>query len=180
MIYEFSCPGRDHKGDRDFSKIMHGIPPKVVVNQIDCPECGATAKRRFDKEIPTQSVVGMTPISNSTTTPGSFQRTVQRAFGSYQKNPDGSVDPNHAAFRDSGELDRFMNGANQLGKPKIDQRTGQPLRRKDGSVIREGAKIFKYDRSATPSRDDVRRRPRPSRNIDWVDDRTAKEFPDTK
>lgn len=179
MIYEFTCPGREHKGNRDFTKIIHGVPPQQVVNQIDCPDCGGVAKRRFDKEIPTQSVVGLTPISHSTTGPGSFQRTLEKAFGGFKKNADGSVDKNHAAFRDSGEMSKFMNGQNDLGKPKIDQRTGQPLRRKDGSVIREGAKFFQYGKNDAPSRTDVRKRTRPDKSVEWVDERGAKDFPDT-
>ena len=181
MIYEFTCPGREHQGDRDFSKIMHGAPPAKVVNQIGCPQpgCGAVAKRRFDKEIPTQSVVGLTPISHSTTGKGSLQNTIGKAFGEFQKNPDGSIDRNHAAFRDTGDLNKFMNGSNDLGKPKIDQRTGQPLRRKDGSVIREGAKFFQYGKNDAPSRNDVRRKPRRDKSVEWVDDRSAKDFPDT-
>jgi len=179
-MYVFSCPGREHQGDREFTQIFHTVPA-AVINQYQCPQpqCQAVAKRRFDKEIPSQSVIGLTPISHSTTGKGSFQKTVEKAFGGFKKNPDGSIDPNHAAFRDSGEFQKFMNGANDLGKPKINQRTGEVLRRRDGSVIREGAKIFQYGKNDAPSRNDVRRRPRQDKSVEWVDDRSVRDFPDT-
>lgn len=180
MIYVFDCPGREHQGDRIFQQIFHGMP-KDVINQYQCPQkgCGAVAKRRFDKEIPTQAVVGLTPISHSTTGKGSLQRTVEKAFGGFKKNPDGSIDTNHAAFRDTGEFSKFMNGANDLGKPKINQRTGEPLRRKDGSIIREGAKLIQYGKNDAPSHDRIRQKPRRDKSVEWVDDRSAKDFPDT-
>jgi len=178
--YVFDCPGREHTGDRIYQKVFHSMP-KDVVNQDQCsqPQCQAVAKRRFDKEIPTQSVVGLTPISHSTTGKGSLQRTIEKSFGAFQKNPDGSIDTNHSAFRDSGSLDKFMSGANELGKPKIDQRTGQPLRKKDGTIIREGAKIFQYGKNDAPSRTDVRKRPRKDRSVEWVDGGSSRDFPDT-
>ncbi len=176
MIYVFTCPGREHRGDRDFEQVFHTLP-KNVINQYQCPQCGGVAKRRFDKEIPTQAVVGLTPISHSTTGKGSMQRTIERAFGAVKKNPDGSLDTNHSAFRDTGEFSKFMNGANDLGKPKINQRTGEPLRRKDGSIVREGAKLIQYGKNDAPSRNDVRRRGPRDKSVEWVDN--AKDFPDT-
>lgn len=155
--------------------------PKDVINQDQCsqPGCGAVAKRRFDKEIPTQSVIGLTPISHSTTGKGSLQRTIQKAFGEFKKNPDGSIDTNHSAFRDTGEFSKFMNGANELGKPKINQRTGEVLRRKDGSIIREGAKLIQYGKNDAPSHDRVRSRPKRDKSVEWVDGGSARDFPDT-
>lgn len=128
--------------------------PKKVKQDTECSECGGRAARAFDLEIPTQSVVGVTPISLSTTTPGSVYHTVKHAFGERSE-----ADPSKAPFRDTGELGKFLGGANDFGPPSIDQRTGKPRRRPDGSVIRTGAKIIQYDRNATPSRDDVRRKP---------------------
>lgn len=127
--------------------------PKKIVQEAGCDGCGGKAKRAFDLEIPTQAVVGLTPISKSTTVPGSVYNSVKRAFGE-----NSTEDPNQAPFRDTGELNAFLNGKNDFGKPSIDQRTGLPRRRQDGTIIREGAKLIKYDKGATPSRDDVRRR----------------------
>ena len=156
--YEFSCPGREHKGERDFTRTFHQMPERVI-DKIECTQdgCGAVARRRFDKEIPTQAVIGMTPISHATTLKGSPAHEAEIAFGKFRKNPDGSVDKNHRPFDTTGDLNRFMNGANDLGKPKIDQRTGDVLRRSDGSVVRNGAKLVKYDSQQAPSRNDVRK-----------------------
>lgn len=156
--YEFSCPGREHTGERDFQKTFSSLP-KNVIDKTECkqPGCGAVARRRFDKEIPTQSVIGIRPLSHASTTPGNVAHTAEMAFGKFKQNPDGTVDKNHRPFENTGEMDRFLNGANDLGKPKINQRTGEPLRRQDGSIIREGAKIVKLGNGATPSRDDVRK-----------------------
>lgn len=152
--YMFRCP-TCKEGDEPltFAVFLSSVPAKVK-KDAECANCGGRAPRAFDLEIPTQAVVGLTPISKSTTVPGSIYNTVKYAFG------EGSAkDPNQAPFRDTGELNAFLNGANDLGKPKIDQRTGKPLRRPDGSVVREGVKLVQYDRNATPSRDDVRKRP---------------------
>ena len=156
MIYSFSCPGKSHEGDRDFDRIVHGAPPQKVVSSVKCPKCGAKAARRLDREIPTQAVVGITPISHATTVKGSMAHTTEVAFGKFQENPDGSVDPNHRPFGDSGDLNRFMNGANNLGKPKMGI-DGKPMRKKDGSIIREGRKLIKFSPGDTPSRDGVRK-----------------------
>ena len=151
--YVFRCPTCKEDGNPlTFSVFMSSVPVKIK-KDTECSQCGGRAVRAFDMEIPTQAVVGLTPISKSTTVPGSMYHDVKFAFGEHHKE-----DPNQAPFRDSGELNAFMNGNNDFGKPKIDQRTGKPLKRADGSTIREGAKLIKYDRNATPSRDDVRRK----------------------
>src|SRR3990167_9351708 len=152
--YCFRCPTCKEEGEPLTFSIFVTSVPKAVKKDAECSSCGGRAARAFDLEIPTQAVVGLTPISKSTTVSGSMYNTVQYAFG---KGADGN--PSEAPFRDSGELAAFLNGKNDLGAPKIDQRTGKPLRRPDGSVIRNGAKIIKYDRNATPSRDDVRKKP---------------------
>lgn len=184
-MYEFTCPGREHQGDRDFQKVFHTVP-KNVIDKCECIQegCGAVARRRFDKEIPTQAIVGMTPISHASTIPGSPAHTTEMAFGKFKTNPDGTVDKNHRPFDTTGDLDRFMNGANDLGKPKIDQRTGQPLRRSDGSIIRDGAKLVKYGANSTPSRTDARKRSNRRGgeyrlgpvSTGWTTDREAKDF----
>lgn len=151
--YCFRCPNCKEDGKPMTFTLFLSTVPKKVKQDAECTGCGGRAARAFDLEIPTQAVTGLTPISKSTTVPGSMYNDVKFAFGEHHKE-----DPNQAPFRDSGELKAFLNGKNEFGKPKIDQRTGQPLRRPDGSVIREGAKLIKYDRNATPSRDDVRRK----------------------
>ncbi len=152
--YCFRCPKCKENGKPlEFTVYLSSVPKKVKKDS-ECAECGGRAPRAMDLEIPTQAVVGLTPISKSTTTPGSLYNDVKFAFGAHSKD-----DPNQAPFRDSGELNSFLNGNNDLGAPKIDQRTGKPLKRPDGSVIRNGAKVIKYDKNATPSRDDVRRKP---------------------
>lgn len=159
--YMFRCPTCKEDGKPlEFALFVSTVPAKVK-KDAECANCGGRAPRAFDLEIPTQAVVGLTPISKSTTTPGSLYNTVKFAFGANDKQ-----DPNQAPFRDSGELQQYLDGANDLGKPKIDQRTGKPLRRPDGSVVREGLKLVKYDRNATPSRDDVRKK-RASRSARW-------------
>lgn len=165
MIYVFDCPGREHEGDRRFEKFFHGIPNGPVIDKTEC-SCGAVAKRRFDVEMKTQSIIGMTPVSNSTTTPGSVSKELEFAFGKVKVNPDGTVDPNHRPFRDTGELDKFLNGKNEMGKPKLSQSNGKPLMRKDGSYVREGAKLIKYGPNDTPSKTDVRRF-KPRHKVEW-------------
>lgn len=166
MIYVFDCPGREHEGPRQFERFFHGIPNGPVIDKTEC-KCGAVAKRRFDVEMKTQAIVGLTPISHSTSTKGSVSKELEFAFGEHKKNPDGTVDTNHRPFRDTGELDRFMNGANDLGKPKISQTTGKPLMRADGSYVREGAKLIKYDKGAAPSRTDARRFKPKYKGVEW-------------
>ncbi len=152
--YCFRCPTCKEDGNPLTFTLFLSTVPKKVKQDAECAECGSRAPRAFDLEIPTQSIVGLTPISKSTTTKGSLYNDVKFAFGAHD-----AQDPSQAPFRDSGELNAFMDGRNDFGKPKLDQRTGKPLRRPDGSVVREGAKLIKYDRNATPSRDDVRKRP---------------------
>jgi len=158
--YMFRCPTcHDAETGKPLEfAVFRSTVPKKVVKDTECNECGGRAARALDLEIPSQAVVGMTPISKSTTVPGSMYNTVKFAFGEHDQR-----DPNQAPFRDSGELQKFLDGNNDLGKPSIDQRTGLPRRRPDGSIIRQGAKLFKYDRNATPSRDDVRKRPAQNR-----------------
>lgn len=151
--YCFRCPNCKEDGQALTFTIFRSTVPVKIIKDTECTTCGGRAERAFDLEIPTQSIVGLTPISKSTTVPGSMYHAVKYAFGEHD-----SKDPNQAPFRDSGELNAFLNGKNDFGKPKIDQRTGQPLRRPDGSIIREGAKIIKHDKGATPSRDDVRKK----------------------
>jgi hypothetical protein len=153
--YCFRCPScKDEESGKplEFTVFLSTVPKKVK-KDTECSSCGGRAPRAMDLEIPTQAVVGLTPISKSTTTPGSLYNTVRVAFGDHDER-----DPSQAPFRDSGELQKFMNGANDLGKPSIDQRTGLPRKRPDGSVIHEGARLIKYDRGATPSRDGIRKR----------------------
>lgn len=153
--YMFRCPKcKDEEGQPLTFALFLSTVPKKAKKDSECSECEGRAKRALDLEIPTQSVVGLTPISKSTTVKGSIYNTVKFAFGERD-----AKDPSQAPFRDSGELDKFMNGGNDLGKPKLDQRTGKPLRRQDGSIVREGLRFVKHDRGATPSRDDVRKRP---------------------
>ena len=160
--YIFRCPTcKDEEGKPLAITVFLSTVPKKVKQDTECSECGGRAARAFDLEIPTQAVVGLTPISLSTTTPGSIYNTVKHAFGERSE-----ADPSQAPFRDTGELKKFMEGANDFGKPSIDQRTGKVRRRPDGSVIRQGAKLIQYDRNATPSRDDVRKAP-VAKNARW-------------
>ena len=88
--------------------------------------------------------------------------------GRFKHNPDGSVDKNHRPFRDTGEMNKFMAGNNDWGDPVVKD-NGQPLRRKDGSIVRKGAKLFKYGANATPSRDGIRKQRTPTLpNSGWV------------
>ena len=172
--YVFTCPGLDHKGERTFEKFTHAYPD-LVVDKTEC-ECGAVAKRRFDKEIPTQAVIGLTQISHATTTKGSVAADLSFAFGDVKTNPDGTKDPNQRPFTSTGELDKFLKGGNNLGKPKISQTNGKPLMKKDGTYIREGAEIVKLGPGAAPSKTDVRRSKPRFKGTDWVSPREAKDF----
>lgn len=153
--YAFKC-GSDEHGDapREFVAMIHHMPKKIVT-QWKCP-CGAIAQRDLASEIPTQAVVGVTSISHSTTVGGALSKELEFGFGRFKTNPDGSVEKNHRPFRDTGEMSKYMNGQNDLGTPVVKD-NGQVMRRKDGSVVRNGAKLFKYGPNATPSRDGVRR-----------------------
>jgi len=168
MIYCFQCVASKHPEgqDRSFVQMVTHVSEKRI-DQYPCPVCGGLGKRDLAKEIPTIRSVGMTPISNGT----ALGKELEFSFGRFKKNPDGTVNTNHAAFRDTGELSKYMNGNNDLGEPELNQRTGEPLRRKDGSVVRKGAKLFKYGKNATPRRSSVRRRNEvPSA---WIDEKTA-------
>lgn len=171
MMYCFHCGSPDHPEgvDRDFVQAIHHIPKKGAISQYNCV-CGAVAKRDLAKEIPSQSVIGATPISHSTTGKGSIAHEVEFMAGKFKTNPDGSIDKNHRPFRDTGELNAYMNGMNDLGPPVLDD-NGNPKRRKDGSIIRTGAKLFKYPKGAQPSRSGVRKA-RPRVPNAWTDEGT--------
>ena len=170
--YVFSCISPEHEGDRSFTAFIHHVPKKVI-ERYTCPSCGGLGKRDLSQEIPTQHVTGLTPISHSTTGPGSLARETQMLMGKWKRNPDGTIDHNHRPIRDSGELSQYMNGRNDLGDPVL-MDNGQPMRRKDGSIVRRGAKLFKYGPNATPSRSDMRRIPDvPSAWVDAGDTRLA-------
>lgn len=102
-------------------------------------------------------MTGGTPISHSTTVNGSVSKEIEFMAGRFKKNPDGTVNRNERPFRDTGELNKFMAGQNDLGNPIVKD-DGKVLRRADGSVVHQGAKLFKYGANATPSRDGTRRR----------------------
>ncbi len=177
MIYVFECPGREHEGERVFEKFIHAVP-KLIVTKTECA-CGAVAKRRLDKEIPTQALVGQTQISHSTTVKGSVAHELEYAFGKVKENPDGSVDPNHRPFTTTGELERFMSGANNLGPRVLDQRTGEPLKDAKGNYVHGGAKLVKLSKGDAPSRTDVRKRVR-YKNAEHVSPKGINAFPDTR
>lgn len=170
--YCFRCESPDHpEGEsRDFIRVIQHMPKKVV-NQSKC-DCGAVARRDLASEIQSQSVIGATPISHSTTGRGSAAREIEFAVGKFKTNPDGSVDMNHRPFRDTGEMSKFMNGQNELGEPVVKD-DGNVLRRKDGSVVRKGAKLFRYGPNAAPRHSGLRRResPVPSAWVDQADSR---------
>ncbi len=148
--YSFLCASPDHpQGQaRSFVITVHHVPGKPI-DRYPCVVCRRSAKRDLASDLASVNMVGATPISNSTTTKGSFAHTTEFAFGRHKKNPDGTVNTAERPFRDSGELSKFMAGQNELGKPELDDK-GQPRRRSDGSVIRKGAKLFQYGANATP------------------------------
>ena len=117
------------------------------------------------------NVNGLTPIAHSTTYKGSGARETQFMAGRFKRNPDGTVDKNHRPFRDTGEMDAYVNGRNDLGPAKVDDQ-GRPLRRKDGSIIHEGAKLVRYSSNRKPSRYDVRKRNAIDVPDAWVDGET--------
>jgi hypothetical protein len=154
--YCFACEDCSHK----FVKIFHGYPSSAVLKTA-CEKCKKPAKRDFTPEIKSQSIVGQTPIRPSTSK-FSVGRETEFGFGRFKRNPDGSVDKNHSPFGNTAELDRFMNGANDLGGPVIDD-NGEALRvgarnpktgevRHDLGRIKErrGAKLFKYGKNDSP------------------------------
>lgn len=157
--YTFECGGKSHdetrRGPRKFERAINHSEGKRI-DQYRC-DCGATAKRDLTGDLATVSPIGMTPISHSSSAKGTLGRETEFSFGRFKINPDGIAEKNHRPFRDTGEMNRYMNGANDLGAPKIGD-DGKPLRRRDGSFVRGGAELFKYGPNATPSRDGVRRR----------------------
>ena len=158
MFYTFICKSPDHPADKDRSFVVtiHHLPTKRIDN-YPCVVCGRNARRDLMGDLASVNLVGSTPISNSTTIKGSYANTTEFAFGRHKTNPDGSADTNHRPFRDSGELNKFMNGGNQLGKPVLNDK-GEPVRRKDGSIVRRGVKLFQYGANATPTHSAPRRR----------------------
>ena len=58
--YCFACPDCKH----NFVKIFHGYPSSAVL-KTSCEKCKKSANRDFAAEIPTQNVVGLTPIRPS-------------------------------------------------------------------------------------------------------------------
>jgi len=176
MVYVFECPGREHEGERVFEKFIHTIP-KCVITQIDCT-CGAVARRRLDKEIPTQSLVGQTQISHSTTGKGSVANDIKFAFGETKLNPDGTVDHNHRPFTTTGEMDKFMSGQNNLG-PRVLGDDGQPRRDAKGNYIHGPAKLVKLGANDAPSRSDVRPR-RKYKDAAHLSNKAVSGFPDTR
>lgn len=165
--YSFVCASSKHPEgeDRKFVAVIHHIKDKPV-DQTRC-SCGGMAKRDFVADLNTVNFVGSTPISLASTGKGSLQHTAQFAFGKHRQNPDGSKDYNHTRFDNIKDLDRYANGANDLGPPKLDA-NGNPMRRPDGSVIRTGAKLVKFDKHKAPP---VNRRPTVNVPSAWVDDR---------
>lgn len=179
MIYIFDCPGLDHHGERRFEKFFHGVPKGNPVTQTECPQdgCGAVAKRRWDEEMKSQAVTGLTPISHATTVKGSIAHDLKFAFGDLKENPDGTVDRNHTPFRDSGELDRFLGGKNNLG-PRVVDDNGNPLRDSKGNYVHKGAKLIKYGKNDAPSKTDARRFKPRYRGVEWGD-KGVRDFGDT-
>lgn len=167
MRYTMVCASKRHQDEstRTFEAFIHVAEGKRV-DQCKCPECGGMAKRDLAADLKTIGIVGATPISLSTTGKGSLYHESKFAFGRFKQNPDGTVDTNHAPFRDSKELERFANGHNDLGPPKLDD-SGNPIRRKDGSMVRTGAKLVKFDRHKAPP---VSKKPRYDVPDAWVGD----------
>lgn len=170
MMYTFLCQSKKHedKTTRQFVYMVHR-PPGKSVDQINCPDCGGLAKRDLVADLSTVNTVGSTPISHASSGPGTVAKTTEFAFGRFKKNPDGSVDQNHRPFKDTGELERYANGHNQLGPPKLDD-SGNPIRRPDGSMVRTGAKLIQFDPHRRPP---VNKRPRMDVPSAWVDSETA-------
>lgn len=176
--YVFDCPGREHEGERVFEKFIHAIP-KVVITQIDCPQCGAVAKRRIDKEIPTQALIGQTQISHASTVKGTVANDIKFAFGEVKQNDDGSVDPNHRPFTTTGEMEKFMKGQNNLG-PRVLDDNGQPRKDSKGNYIHAGAKLIKLGPNDGPSRSDVRKSKPRYKNVAHLSPKAVSAFPDTR
>lgn len=170
--YTFSCRSKRHEDakTRQFTAHIHHDEGKRV-DQCVCPECGGLAKRDLVADLATVNVNGLTPISHASTGKGTGAHESQFMAGRFKKNPDGSVDKNHRPFRDTGEMDAYVNGKNDLGPPQLDD-NGNPRRRKDGSMIRTGAKLVRYSANRKPSRYDVRKRNAVEVPNAWVDGET--------
>lgn len=170
--YTFLCGSQRHEeqphGPRRFEIELHTVSEAKRVDQHRCA-CNAVAPRDWGTDLPTVGAVGVTPIRPDGGK-GSVGKEIEFAFGKYKVNPDGSVDGKHAPFTDTRELKRYMDGANDLGEAAVDDK-GRVMRRRDGSVIRKGAKLFKYGKNAGPSRSDAGRRVKvPSA---WTDESTV-------
>ena len=64
--YCFRCPTcKNEEGEPFTFTIFLSTVPKRVKKDADCTQCEGRAARALDLEIPTQNVVGMTPISNA-------------------------------------------------------------------------------------------------------------------
>lgn len=148
--FTFLCSSKrhEHASTRQFVTVINCVADKRV-DQFKCPECGGLAKRDLVADLQTVSTVGSTPISHASTINGTLAHATQFAFGRFKENPDGSVDRNHTRFSTTGELERFVNGRNELGVPRVDD-NGNPIRRPDGSLIRQGAKFVKFSNQKRP------------------------------
>lgn len=171
--YTFVCKAKDHLNEhtRQFVQVIYHRDGKRI-DQTSCPTCGAVSKRDLVADLGTVNINGLTPLTPSDSRFAPSKET-EFAFGKFKVDKTGKENFAHSPFRDTGELEKFMNGNNDLGEPELNQSTGQPLRRKDGSVVRQGAKLFKYGKNATPSRDGLRK---PFADVPnaWVDEkRTA-------
>jgi len=71
-----------------------------------------------------------------------------------------------------------MKGQNELGDPVTNDK-GEPVKRPDGTLIRRGAKLFKYSAGATPSRTDNPQR-RVPKAAKWVDGRQANAYGESR
>lgn len=172
--YTFRCEAKRHDpirhGDRDFELFLH-IRGDKNVDQHEC-QCGGLAKRNLAVDLRSINTLGMTPI-HPTDSKNHIGKELEFAFGKFKRNPDGTEDHNHAPFRDTGELSKYMNGQNDLGEPVLDD-NGKPRRRADGSMIRQGAKLIKYGANRTPSKTGLERK-RHNVPSAWVDEKAASQ-----
>ena len=171
-LYVFKCISPEHKGpdSRVFEQFYRVMKSNKPVTQSKCPECGFPSPRSFADEGFTTP--GLTPIyaNHYTDTKGSINHEIAFAFGKEKLNPDGTTDPNAAPFASTGEMQKYLDGKNELGPPKLDDE-GKPVRRSDGKMVRNGEKLFKYSPNAAPSRTESRPAPQRSRSGGWVDDK---------
>lgn len=175
-MYSFICRSKRHENEstRKFVQSIHLKDVNKRVDQIQCPECGGLARRDLVADLQTVSTVGSTPISHASSGKGTLAHATQFAFGRFKENPDGSVDRNHTRFSTTGELEKYVNGRNELGPPKLDDR-GRRIMRPDGSFVREGKKLVKFDNNRRPP---VNKRPVVTVPSAWVgDDVVAKAGP---